>query len=158
VIRDRQIAALITSELISRLGSQLTTLALPWFVLVTTGSPTRMGFVFAAELIPFAIFGFVAGGVVDRLGPRTTMMISDAARAPLVALVPFLHVVGGLTYGLILVLAFQHGLFSTVYFTCQRVVIPAVVGRIRRASCAPTGCSRASATSRASQDRESPAC
>jgi MFS family permease len=129
VIRDRSIYALVAAELISRLGSQLTTLALPWFVLVTTHSPTRMGFVFAAELAPFALFGFVSGGVIDRLGPRATMLVSDAARAPIIALIPFLQLVGGLTYGVIVVLAFLHGVFSTVYFTCQRVVIPAVVGR-----------------------------
>jgi MFS family permease len=128
LIRQRSIAALVTAELISRLGSQLTNLALPWFVLVTTHSPTKMGLVFAAEMAPFALFGFFSGGVVDRLGPRATMLISDAVRAPIIALVPFLHLVGGLTYGLILVLAFLHGVFSTVYFTCQRVVIPAVVG------------------------------
>jgi len=56
------------------------------------------------------------------------MLFSDAARVPVVALVPFLHEVGGLSFGLILVLAGLHGLFSTAYFTCQRVVIPAVVG------------------------------
>lgn len=55
MIRDRSIAALLAGELVSRLGSQLTYLALPWFVLVTTGSPTGMVFVFAAQLVPMAL-------------------------------------------------------------------------------------------------------
>jgi len=128
VIRDRSILALTGAELVSRLGSQFTYLALPWFVLVTTGSATRMGVVFAIELVPFVLFGIPAGSVVDRLGPRVTMLVSDAARAPVVALVPFLHLVGGLTYGVVLAVAFVHGLFSTAYFTCQRVAIPSIVG------------------------------
>jgi MFS family permease len=132
VIRDRSILALVSGELISRLGSQMTNLALPWFVLVTTGSATKMGVVFAVELVPFALFGVQAGAVVDRLGPRATMLISDAARVPIVALVPFLHEVGGLSYGVILVVAGLHGLFSTAYFTCQRVAIPAIVGTDER--------------------------
>ena len=57
MIRDRSIAALLAGELVSRLGSQLTYLALPWFVLVTTGSPTRMTLVFAGELVPMALLG-----------------------------------------------------------------------------------------------------
>jgi predicted MFS family arabinose efflux permease len=45
-----------------------------------------------------------------------------------VALVPALHSFGALSFGLILVVAALNGLFSTAYFTCQRLVIPAVVG------------------------------
>ena len=54
MIRDRSLLALTTAELISQLGSSFSGLALPWFVLVTTGSATRMGIVFAVELVPFA--------------------------------------------------------------------------------------------------------
>jgi MFS family permease len=128
MIRNRSLLALTTAELISRLGSQFSNLALPWFVLVTTGSATKMGIVFAVELVPFILLGVPAGAVVDRLGPRATMLISDLARAPIVALVPFLHAVGGLSYTIILAVAAAHGLFSTAYFTCQRVAIPAIVG------------------------------
>ncbi|HZP73122.1 MAG TPA: MFS transporter [Gaiellaceae bacterium] len=128
MIRNRSLLALTTAELISTLGSSLSGLALPWFVLVTTGSATRMGIVFAVELLPFVFFGIQAASVVDRLGPRLTMLVSDAARAPVIALVPFLHLVGGLSYAIILAVAFLQGLFSTAYFTCQRAVIPAIVG------------------------------
>jgi hypothetical protein len=53
-LRQRSLLALITAEVISSLGSQMTFLALPWFVLQTTGSPTRVGVVLAAELAPIA--------------------------------------------------------------------------------------------------------
>ena len=128
MIRDRSFRALLAGELVSRLGSQFTMLALPWFVLVTTGSPTRMGLVFAVELVPIAVFGIPAGALVQRLGARTTMLISDGARVPVIAAIPVLHELGWLSFGLILVIAALSGLFSTTYFTCQRVVIPAVVG------------------------------
>lgn len=120
--------ALTTAELISQLGSSLSGLALPWFVLVTTHSTSRMGVVFAVELLPFVLFGLHAGVVVDRLGPRATMLLSDLARAPVVALIPFLEAVGGLSYPLILAVAFVQGGLSTAYFTCQRAVLPALVG------------------------------
>lgn len=120
--------ALTTAELISQLGSSLSGLALPWFVLVTTHSTSRMGVVFAVELLPFVLFGLHAGVVVDRLGPRATMLLSDLARAPVVALIPLLEAVGGLSYPLILAVAFVQGGLSTAYFTCQRAVLPALVG------------------------------
>jgi MFS family permease len=128
VIRDRSILALLTGEFISRLGSQLTNLALPWFVLVTTGSPTRMSIVFAVELAPVALLGIPAGSLLHRLGPRATLLISDAVRAPLIALVPLLQETGHLTFALLLVISALHGLFSIGYFSAQRTILPAVVG------------------------------
>ena len=128
MLRDRSIIALLTAELISRFGSQLTYLALPWFVLVSTGSATKMGLVFAVELAPMALLGIPAGSVVQRLGPKTSMLVADGARAPIVAIVPLLHAVGGLSFGVILVVAALLGTFSCAYFTCQRLILPAVVG------------------------------
>ena len=127
------VLALTTAELISQLGSTFSGLALPWFVLVTTHSTSRMGIVFAVELVPFVLFGLHAGLVVDRLGPRTTMLVSDLVRAPVIAVVPFLHLVGGLSFGIVLVVAFVGGLFSTAYFSCQRALVPAIVGSDQQA-------------------------
>jgi MFS family permease len=128
MIRDRSLLALLTGELVSSLGSQFTALALPWFVLVTTGSPGRMTLVFAVELAPVALLGIPAGSVVQRLGPKASMLLADAARIPIVAAIPFLHEFGGLSFPLILVLAALLGLFSCAYFTCQRLILPAMVG------------------------------
>lgn len=122
------LAALIAAEGLSAFGSQLSALALPWFVLITTGSPTRMGFVFAVELVPVAVLGLPSGGVIDRYGARRTMLVCDAARAPLIALVPLLHETGNLPFAALLVIVGLIGVFSTPYYTAQRLVIPQVVG------------------------------
>jgi MFS family permease len=128
VIRDRSLLALLGAELVSRLGSQFTTLALPWFVLVTTHSTSRMGLVFAVELAPIALLGIPSSALVERLGPKRWMTTMDALRAPVVAAVPLLHELGGLSFGLILVLGALHGTFSCGYFAAQRSVLPALVG------------------------------
>src|SRR5438046_2403326 len=49
-LRSRWLAALLAAEVVSTTGSAMTYLALPWFVLVTTGSATRTSLVVAAEL------------------------------------------------------------------------------------------------------------
>jgi hypothetical protein len=132
VIWNRSILALGTAEIASNLGSRMTWLALPWFVLVTSGSATRMGIVFAVEAVPLALLGIPSGAVVQRLGARTTMLACDLARAPLVALMPLLHALHALPFAVLLGLVFLAGVFTAPYFASQRLVLPEVVGEDER--------------------------
>ncbi len=127
-MRNRTLIALLVAEAVSSTGSAMTFLALPWFVLQTSGSATRMSFVLAAEILPMALFGIPSGSVVARLGSRRTMLISDAVRAPLIALVPLLYWLGDLNIGWLLAIAFLLGLFITPYITAQRTIIPELFG------------------------------
>ena len=128
MIRDRTLLALTTAELVSQLGSQLSALALPWFVLATTGSPTRMGVVLAAEIAPIAVLGVPSGTVIARYGARTTMLVADLARAPLVASIPVLHALDALSFGLLLCLVALIGVFIAPYFASQQLTLPELVG------------------------------
>jgi hypothetical protein len=42
MLRDRRLAALLAAEVISSTGTQMTRVAIRWFVLRRTGSPQRM--------------------------------------------------------------------------------------------------------------------
>src|SRR5690348_15063258 len=128
MLRDRAILSLLAAEVVSNLGSRMTWLALPWFVLLTSGSATRMGIVFAAEALPIALLGIPSGSVVQRYGARKTMLVCDAARAPLIGLVPLLHALHSLSFGLLLALVVLAGVFTAPYFASQRLVLPEVVG------------------------------
>lgn len=123
-----RVTSLLVAEGVSGFGSQMAALALPWFVLVTTGSSARMGMVTAAELLPLAVLGIPSGSLIDRLGARTTMVVSDALRAPASALIPLLSHSGRLTFPLLLVIAVVLGALSSPYFAAQRLVLPAIVG------------------------------
>ncbi|HVU76068.1 MAG TPA: MFS transporter [Gaiellaceae bacterium] len=127
-MRSLTFRALFGAELVSTSGSAMTFVALPWFVLVTTGSATRMSFVLAAEILPMALLGIPSGTVVSRLGARRSMLVSDLVRAPLVALVPVLHWTGHLTFGLLLAVVFLLGVFMAPYAAAQRSIIPEVLG------------------------------
>jgi len=122
------LAALLGAEVVSSTGSAMTYLALPWFVLASTGSASRMSFVVAAELLGVAVFGLPGGAVLHRLGARRTMILCDAARAPLVALVPVLHWTGHLRFSLLLAIVFLAGAFFPPYFAAQRVIVPELLG------------------------------
>ena len=126
VLRSRPIAALLAAEVLSTTGSQMTWLALPWFVLVTSGSK-QMAFVVAAEAAGYALFGIPSGTLLERLGPQRTMRLCDAVRAPLMLLVPVLHWTGDLTLPILAVLAFAIGAAGTPYGAAQRIVVAEVL-------------------------------
>ena len=128
VLRSGPLRALLAAEVISTTGMQMTWLALPWFVLITTGSPAQMTAVMAAELLGFALAGLPAGPLIQRLGARRTMLWADALRVPLMLLVPALHWSGHLVYAEVLVLAFALGVVGAPYFTAQRVILPELLG------------------------------
>jgi MFS family permease len=126
--RRRPLAALLAAEAISTTGSQMTLLALPWFVLVTTGSPARMGVVVAADLVPMVVLALPGGALAGRLGARRTMLACDLARAPLIGLVPLLHAIGLLSFPVLVGLVVLHGLFWPPYWASQGALLPELVG------------------------------
>jgi hypothetical protein len=128
LFRDRSLRALLVAEIVSTTGTQMTWVALPWFVLTTTGSAARMGIVLAVEAASVGLLGLFGGAIADRLGPRRTMLISDAARAPLMGAVPVLHLLGLLSFPLLLVLVFAYGAFVAPYFGSQRALLADLVG------------------------------
>jgi predicted MFS family arabinose efflux permease len=118
----------MTAEFVSLTGSAMTFVALPWFVLATTGSTARMGWVLAAELVPVGVFGIPSGSLIARLGAKVTMNVSDAVRAPLMALIPILHWTGHLSFPALLGVTFLVGCFLAPYYSSSRLILPEIVG------------------------------
>lgn len=131
MLRTPGLLALFTAKLLSTFGSWLTLLALPWFVLVTTGSPVKMSLVLTAEFAGVVIVGLVSGKLVARFGTRRTMLIGDAARAPLMASIPLLHLADGLNLPILLAVSFGLGAFTTPYVSSQRLILPELLGPVR---------------------------
>jgi MFS family permease len=127
-VKKTAVSALVAAETISVLGTRMTYLALPWFVLVTTGSPGKMSLVLAAEILPMAILGIPSGAVVQRLGSRTTMLVADFARAPILVSIPLLYSAGALSFALLLAIVALLGCFMPPYFASQRTILPELVG------------------------------
>jgi len=132
LIRNRGLLGLLARDVVSMTGSQMTMLALPWFVLTTTGSASRMAIVLAVESAALAISGFLSGNLVARLGPTRTMLIADASRAPLVAVIPVLHALDLLSFPLLLVLAAAIAAFATPSFAAKTSLLPELVGEDER--------------------------
>ncbi|MGC4892553.1 MFS transporter [Micromonospora sp. DT31] len=89
----RELYTLVGADLLSNLGTRISVVAIPWLVLETTGSPTRMGLVAAAETLPYMLSSALATPWADRFGVRRTSVFVDAASAAamaVVALAPWL--------------------------------------------------------------------
>ena len=79
ILRARGLVPLVTAEAVSALGSQMTFLALPWFVLVTTGSAAETEAA-GAELAGQLRAGDVVA-VAGELGAGKTTFVRGACRA-----------------------------------------------------------------------------
>jgi MFS family permease len=128
VLRSGPLRAIVAAEVISTTGSQMTWVALPWFVLTTTGSATRMSFVVAAEVIGMGLLTIPGARLLGGLGARRTMMVCDVTRAPLIALVPILHWTGGLSLWILLAIAFAIGALTAPSFSAQKLILPELFG------------------------------
>ncbi|MFK4086683.1 MFS transporter [Kribbella sp. NPDC020789] len=81
----RGLVILFVADVLSAVGSRISMVAIPWLVLVTTGSAARMGLVAAVELVPYIVVSIMAGPVIDRLGPRRTSVLANLTSAIAVA-------------------------------------------------------------------------
>jgi len=64
----------------SLLGTEMSAVAIAFAVLQSGGTPTDLGLVFAANIIPMVAFMLGGGVLADRLGRRPVMLTADAAR------------------------------------------------------------------------------
>lgn len=94
----------LVAEAISLVGTRLSMIAIPWFVLVTTGSAAKTGLIAFAELAPLVAVKAGAGPLIDRVGARRVAIGCDVASALVVGLIPLLHAMESLTFGALLVL------------------------------------------------------
>ncbi|MBV1856094.1 MFS transporter [Catellatospora tritici] len=79
--RRLAIPGLVVAEAISVIGGRMSFLAIPWLVLVTTGSPIKVGTVAGAEALAYVLSGVLAAPLQDRIGARPTSVLADLASA-----------------------------------------------------------------------------
>lgn len=124
--RRSPLYALLTANGISGFGNEMAAVAIPWFVLLTTGSAARTGIVAAAMLFPFIMATFFGGIVIDRVGFTQISIVADITSGVTVALIPLLHLTVGLPFSVLLVLVFLGALLDAPGATARQSMIPDV--------------------------------
>ena len=142
------IVAFFTGGAISYVGDMLTLLAVPWFVLQTTGSVTRTGITAFFATLP-AVFSALFGSVlVDRLGYKLTSVIGDIASGVTVLLIPLLYHTVGLAFWQLLALVFVGGILKSPGVTARSAMVPELATlakmRLERANAFSDGINRMS--------------
>jgi MFS family permease len=117
----------LAAELLSLCGTRLSMVALPWFVLVTTGSATQTGLVAFAEMGPYIAAKALAGPHIDRLGARRVCVVADFASTVVVGVIPLLHTTDVLRYDLLLGLVALAGLLRGPGDGAKAALVPDIV-------------------------------
>jgi MFS family permease len=117
-----------SAEGISLVGSAITTIVLPLVVFEATGSITQTGALYAVRVVPYLLFGIIAGPIADQGNRRFLIIGGNVAEGLLVATIPIAHALGVLTVAQVYVV----GLLSATAFVFSDAAVfgavPALVG------------------------------
>ena len=130
--------ALYAADTISLAGNAVAQIAIPWYVLTTTGSATLTALVVFFNFLPIVLAAFFGGVVVDRLGFRASSIVADLASSAAVAAIPLLAATVGIEIWQLMALVFVGALLDAPGATARAALFPDVVEladiRMERAS------------------------
>jgi MFS family permease len=132
LLRDSTYRRLWTSILISSFGGQVTLLALPLSAAVLLrASPTQMGILTAAELVPFALFSLPVGVWLDRVRKLPVYIVGEMSISLTVATVPLAWWLGWLSMSWLYFVGFVIGAVNTTAGSAAQIVLTQIVPRER---------------------------
>jgi MFS family permease len=123
------VVALLAANAISQVGNTMTALALPWYVLETTGNAAAVGLAGAAVTFGGTITSVLGGPLVDRIGFRRASVLGDLACSIAIAAVPVLHFAGLLSFPILVLLVFLMSSINTQGDTARFAMVPTLASR-----------------------------
>ncbi|GHO99488.1 MFS transporter [Reticulibacter mediterranei] len=124
LFRVRNFVLLFSGQTISIIGDALYAVALPWLILTNGGNAQELGIVLAAYGIPRAASMLVGGWLSDHLRPRQVMLIADAVRLLLMAVLAALALEGHPTLWQLCAIAVPLGAFSGAFTPASMSIVP----------------------------------
>jgi MFS family permease len=126
LVRNAGLRRVFAAGLVSGFGDRLNQVALAALILALTHSVAQAGLALVVSLMPYVLFGLVAGALVDRWNRRLCLVGADIVRVVLVALIPAAAAAGlPLLYGLL----FGITCARLVFTPAQQAIVPDLVGR-----------------------------
>jgi MFS family permease len=127
--RNRDFLLLESGQLLSSVGTSLTTIAYPLLTLAVTGSAAKAGVVTFARLLPFGVLSLAAGVAADRWSRKRLMIGADVVRVVAMGLFAASLIGGHVGFWGIVLIAFVEGTASTLFIAADpgalRSVVPA---------------------------------
>lgn len=127
--RNRDFMLLWSGQVISTLGTRISSLAYPLLVLTLTGSPAQAGLVGFAQALPYIVWFLPAGALVDRWPRKRIMLTADLGRAIALGTVVAALLLDRITVAHLLVVAFVEGTLYVFFLLAEGAALPHVVPR-----------------------------
>lgn len=125
---DPDFRRLFRASAVSVFGSEIGELALPLLAIITlTATPTEVGFLRAAQFLPFLVATLPLGMLVDRHARRPLMMRADIGRFLLIAAIPISVWLGAAEVELLYVVVFAAGCLTVLYQLSDFAYLPDLV-------------------------------
>jgi MFS family permease len=131
ILRERDFALFFWGQAASWLGDGIFPIALAFAVLDLGGSPTDLGIVLVAGILPQTLFVLIGGVWADRLPRRTIMLAADAARALIQAVTAILLLSGEARIWQLVVLYALHATASAFFMPAATALVPQVAPQER---------------------------
>lgn len=118
-----------SGQVISRIGTWMQQVSLPWLVLALGGSPLQLGIVAALEFVPSLVLAPFGGVYADRLDKRRAIIVTQLLASVQVVVLFILTVTGAITIPLIMALAFALGLVNAIDMPLRQSLAAELVPR-----------------------------
>ncbi|WP_150238271.1 MFS transporter [Nocardiopsis quinghaiensis] len=125
----RGVAGLVAAQALCCTATRMAMIAIPWFVLESTGSSVSTGLVAFCEIGSYTLARLFGGPLLDRVGQRAVSVRTDLVAAGAVACVPLLHSAGLLPFPVLLALVTVTGLATGPAEAAKVSMAPAVAER-----------------------------
>ncbi len=114
---------------ISRIGTWMQQVSLPWLVLALGGSPIQLGIVAALEFVPALVLAPFGGVFVDRLDKRRTLLVTQSLATVQVIVLLALTVGGAVSIPVVMVLSLALGVVNALDMPVRQALAADLVPR-----------------------------
>jgi MFS family permease len=130
LLRDHDFRLLWAGQTVSRVGTEVSVLALPLIAIQVLHATTfEVGSLTAVEFLPFLLVGLPAGAWVDRMRRRRVLIMADIGRLIALGTVPFAYAVASLTLAHLFIVAFITGVLTVFFDVAYQSYLPELVTR-----------------------------
>ena len=118
-----------SSQVVSTVGTRVTSIAFPLLVLAVTHSPAKAGVVGFAQTLPFLLLYLPAGAFIDRWDRKRTMIACDAGRAVALGSIAITVALGWLSMAQVVVVALIEGSLFVLFDLAEGAALPQLVAK-----------------------------
>ncbi|WP_297099521.1 MFS transporter [uncultured Draconibacterium sp.] len=127
-MQNKNLMLLWTGKLVSALGDKMYAIAIAWWILEVTNSPTMMGLYLLAATLPTVLMGIVAGAVIDNSNLKRVLVVADVVRGIGITVLGLLYLEELLTpvwvFGITVVVSLASAFFNPAVTSIVPHIVP----------------------------------